>query len=127
VKPLLADASAILAYLDFEPGGEAVAEHLADVALTAVNLAEIITVLSLRGIKKEWIETRVLRVFANILPFDREQARLAGSLAVLTQKQGLSLGDRACLAAGIIMDAKVLTADQAWRKLNLGIEIVFIR
>jgi hypothetical protein len=28
---------------------------------------------------------------------------------------------------GILLDSKVLTADQAWRKLNLGIEIVLIR
>ena len=75
MKPCLADASAILAYLDFEPGGDAVAEHLADITLTAVNLAEIVTVLSLRGVKKEWIESRVLGVFANILPFDQEQAQ----------------------------------------------------
>lgn len=127
MKPLLASTSAILAYLGFEPGGEAVAEHLAEIAVTTVNLAEVITVLTLRGIKKEWIETRVLRVFSNVVPFDREQCQLTGTLAVLTQKHGLSLGDRACLAAGIILDAKVLTADRAWRKLNLGIDIVVIR
>jgi ribonuclease VapC len=127
VKLLLADASAILAYIGFEKGSDAVAEHLADLSITAVNLAEIVTVLSLRGVKSDWIESSVLRVFSNILPFDREQARVAGSLAILTKKQGLSLGDRACLATAIVLDARVLTADQAWRKLNLGVEIVMIR
>jgi ribonuclease VapC len=127
VKPLLADASAILAYLGFETGSDAVAEHLAELAITAVNLAEIVTVLSLRGVKTDWIEKNVLRVFSNILPFDREQARVAGSLAVLTNNQGLSLGDRACLAAAIVLDGRVITVDQAWRNLNLGVEIVMIR
>ena len=61
------------------------------------------------------------------MPFDREQAQLAGQLAILTQKHGLSLGDGACLAAGIVLEARVLTADTAWRKLNLGVEIVLIR
>ena len=127
MKPVLADASAILAFLNFEPGGEAVAEELETIAVTSVNLAEIVTVLMLRGVKKDWIDTRVHRVFTNIVPFDRQQAQLAGQLAVLTQKHGLSLGDRACLAAGIVLDARVLTADTAWRKLSLGVEIVLIR
>jgi hypothetical protein len=47
--------------------------------------------------------------------------------SILTQEYGLSLGDRSCLAAGIVMDAKVSTADTAWAKLNLGIEIHLIR
>lgn len=127
MKPIIADASAILAYLDFERGADAVAQCLPDIAVTAVNLAEIVTVLTLRDISKDWIETRVLRVFLNILPFDRPLAQLTGSLAKTTQKLGLSLGDRACLAAGIVNEAKVLTADAAWRKLDLGLEIQLIR
>lgn len=127
MKPILADASAILAYLDFEPAGDIVRDHLADLKLTAVNLAEVVTVLALRGVTKQWIESRVLRVFGNILPFDVKQATLAGSLAVLTRKHGLSLGDRACLATGILLDAKVLTADTAWKNINVGIEIIQIR
>jgi hypothetical protein len=70
---------------------------------------------------------RVHRSFANIMPFDRRQAQLAGQLAILTQNHGRSLGDRACLAAGIVLDARVLTADTAWRKLSPGVEIVLIR
>jgi PIN domain nuclease of toxin-antitoxin system len=127
VKPVLADASAILAYLDFEPGGDVVEQYLADLQLTAVNLAEVVTVLSLRGVQKEWIDAHVLRGFANILPLDRDQATLAGSLAALTQEPGLSLGARACLAAGLALNARILTADTAWKKVKLGIEIVFIR
>jgi PIN domain nuclease of toxin-antitoxin system len=127
VKPILADASAILAYLGFEPGGEIVDKHLPEITLTAVNLAEIVTVLTLRGVKEDWITTRVLQVFDNILPFDRELAKLAGTLVHLTQKSGLSLGDRACIAAGIVLDARVLTTDAAWKKLNVGIEITLLR
>lgn len=127
MKPILADASAIVAYLGFEPGGEIVEKHLPDIVLTAVNLAEIVTVLTLRGINEDWITTRVLQVFHNILPFDRELAKLTGTLVHLTQKLGLSLGDRACIAAGIVLDARVLTTDTAWKKLNVGVEIILIR
>lgn len=127
VKPILADALAVLAYLSFEPGGELVERHLPDLMLTAVNLAEVVTVLTLRDIKKDWIDPRVLRVFSRILPFDTEQAVLTGTLATLTKDQGLSLGDRACLAAAIIHEAPVLTADAAWKKLRLGVDITLIR
>jgi ribonuclease VapC len=127
MKPVLADASAILAYLGSERGGDVVADHLPEIAITAVNLAEIITILTLRGIKKEWIDTRVLRLFPNILTFDRDLAHSTGSLVALTHKFGLSLGDRACLAAGMALNAKVLTADAPWRKLNLAIDIHLIR
>lgn len=127
MKPIIADASAILAYLGFEPGGEIVEKHLPEITLTAVNLAEVVTVLTLRGVKEDWITTRVLQVFDNILPFDRETAKLTGTVVHLTQKLGLSLGDRACIAAGIILDARVLTTDAAWKKLNVGVEITLIR
>jgi ribonuclease VapC len=127
VKPILADASAVLAYLQFEPGGEAVAQYLPDVRLTAVNLAEVVTVLTLRDIAKDWIESRVLQVFSNVIPLDREQAALTGYLTSLTRKHGLSLGDRACLAAGILLKARVLTTDAAWQRLPLDLDILLLR
>ena len=127
MKPILADASAILAYLGFEPGGEIVGKHLPDITLTAVNLAEVVTVLTLRGVKEDWITTRVLQVFDKILPFDRELAKLAGTLVHLTQKLGLSLGDRACLALGIALKVPVYTVEKAWKKLKVSVRIHVIR
>lgn len=127
MKPILADASAVLAYLGFESGGELVERHLPDLVLTAVTLAEVVTVLMFRDIKKDWIDTRVLRVFSRILPFDTEQAALTGTLTTLTKDLGLSLGDRACLAAAIIHEAPVLTADAAWKQLALDLDIQLIR
>lgn len=127
MKPLLADASAILAYLNFEPGSDMVAKHLSEIAISSVNLAEIITVLTLSDIKKDWIDSRLKSVFGNILEFTPEHAQLAGSLVAMTKKHGLSLGDRACLATGITMKAKVLTTDTAWKNLDIGVEIILIR
>jgi len=40
---------------------------------------------------------------------------------------GLSLGDRACLATGLIEKMPVMTADQVWKKLPLSLEIKLIR
>jgi hypothetical protein len=41
-------------------------------------------VLTLRGIRDDWIESRVLRLFGNIQPFDREQARVARPSLLMT-------------------------------------------
>ena len=54
-------------------------------------------------------------------------AEQAGVLRAATRKQGLSLGDRCCLALALERRAKVLTADRAWAGLDLGIEIEVIR
>ena len=61
------------------------------------------------------------------MPFTDEQAKIAGSLVAQTRKLGLSLGDRACLALGIVLKAPIYTADRTWKNLKLGVRIHVIR
>ena len=63
----------------------------------------------------------------DIEPFTAEQARIAGTLVQKTSSLGLSLGDRACLALGVALDAPVYTTDRRWKKLKLGIPIHVLR
>ena len=79
-EAILADASAILAFLNFERGGEAVAEQIENIAVSSVNLAEIVTVLMLRGIKKDWIDTRVHRSLPRSCPSTASRLNLPASL-----------------------------------------------
>jgi len=44
-----------------------------------------------------------------------------------TRSLGLSLGDRACLALGIVLKAPIYTADRAWKDLRLKVSIHVIR
>ncbi|WP_051758091.1 hypothetical protein [Prauserella rugosa] len=44
-----------------------------------------------------------------------------------TRHQGLSLGDRACLALAQRLDRPALTADQAWKNLDLAVDVQLIR
>jgi ribonuclease VapC len=118
MKPVIADSSAIIAYLKFEPGADLVRKRLSRIRLSTVNLAETVAVLSRQGIAREWIESRLLRVFSDHLPFDSEQAYLCGALEPITRPKGLSLGDRACLAAGIFLGCPVLTAEGRWTQVN---------
>jgi len=62
-----------------------------------------------------------------ILPFDEEQARIAGDLVIQTRHLGLSLGDRACFALGIALKLPVYTAEKVWKKVKVGIGIHVIR
>ena len=60
-------------------------------------------------------------------PYTSEQARIAGNLIAKTQKHGLSLGDRSCLALAIALKAPVYTTEQAWKNLKVGVPIHVIR
>lgn len=124
---VIADASAVLAYLGSERGGDAVDKHLPQIAISSVNLAEVVTVLTKRGVSAVWIETNVLRVFPNVIAFDRDLACQAGLLTGATKQLGLSLGDHACLVTAIALKATVFTTDTAWRKLDVGVEIRLLR
>ena len=57
------------------------------------------------------------------VPFDVDQATLAGLLIAETSKAGLSLGDRACLALALTRKARVLTADRAWLTLAASLDL----
>ncbi len=62
-----------------------------------------------------------------IRPFDETLAVAAGLMRAATRRHGLSLGDRACLALALRERSRVLTADRAWSKLDLGVEVTVIR
>jgi PIN domain nuclease of toxin-antitoxin system len=121
------DASVILAVLGQEPGADFVLRILGDTAVSTVNLAEVQGKLVSRGVPAAdaWEGARSLA--AEVVDFDSEQARLVGTLLPQTQALGLSLGDRACLALGMVLKAPVYTTDQAWKSLKLGIKIHVVR
>lgn len=62
-----------------------------------------------------------------ILPFVAPMAARAGLLMVTHRRQGISLGDAACLAAAEILRLPVLTADRAWAGLGLPVEVRLLR
>ena len=57
----------------------------------------------------------------------RSDALAAGALSAPTRRQGLSLGDRACLALAQRLGATALTADRQWSQLKFGVSIRFLR
>ena len=127
MTPAILDASAILAYLKAEPGGDAVKAYLPGATASAVNMAEVGTRLVDRGMSEHDMRTTIGNLGLNVVPFDQDTAYTAAALRARTRQAGLSLGDRACLALGIARKLPVLTADRSWAGLDLGIEIRLIR
>jgi ribonuclease VapC len=121
------DSSAILAMLLMEPGSDKVAELLSHAGLSAVNLAEVVAKLTQRGVPFSEANRMVRLLQLQIMPFDDAQALASAALYAPTRPLGLSLGDRACLALAQRRQLPVLTADRAWAKLDLGIEVKLIR
>jgi ribonuclease VapC len=122
------DASAILAMLNEEPGAEKITlELLSQATASAVNLAEVQTRLVREGGDPEETWALTLDSLPSVEPFTAEHAKIAGSLVQRTSVFGLSLGDRACLALAIALNAPVYTTDKPWKKLKLGIPIHVIR
>lgn len=121
------DASALLAYLQREPGAESVKAVLGGAVMSTVNWTEVVQKAA--GSQGEAGELRIaLESLGLILePFSASQAGIAGSLREPTMKLGLSLGDRACLALAIEKGETLLTADRVWQRLSLGIGIEVIR
>ncbi len=125
------DTSAILAVINQERGAERVADLLADpkaeLLIGTVNLSEAHAVMVNRGVPEREAWGFLAGFEAVIVPFDVGLARASGKMIAQTRKLGLSLGDRACLAIGMRERCPVLTADRAWGRLKMGVEIELIR
>ena len=121
------DSSALLAVLQLEPGGDIVADAIENAVMSAVNLSEVIAALSRKGMPvSEAI--RALRIFQlKIEPFDEAAGYAAAALLRPTSPYSLSFGDRACIVLGQRLHYPIMTADRAWARLDLGIELKMIR
>src|ERR1700691_6373177 len=128
MSKVVLDASAILATLNDEQGAEKITPELLSRAPTsAVNLAEVQTILVREGGDPDESWALAVDPIPDVEPFTAEHARIAGTLIQETSSLGLSLGDRACLALAIALNAPVYTTDQLWRKLKLGVPIYLLR
>lgn len=123
------DASAVLAALLNEPGAVRVERALKrGAAMSSVNVAEVAARLSQDGLSSVTVARVVRGLGVEIIPFDRQAALLSGSYRMRTRRQGLGLGDRACLATASSLGLPVLTADRSWSDLEIdGVTVVQIR
>lgn len=119
------DASALLAVFFREVGFEVV--PLEGSAVSAVNWAEVLQVAARRGADVVGLDAAIAAEGAVIVSFTPADAEAAAALWQRTRTVGLSLADRACLALAQRYGVPALTADRAWRDLEVGIEIAVVR
>jgi PIN domain nuclease of toxin-antitoxin system len=130
-SPVL-DASALLAYLQDEPGAELVADAIAmGACMSTVNVAEALSRLADRGTDPDelagaLIGRGLLGGAIGIEPFTMADAIDVARLRPPTRTAGLSLGDRACLALALRLGARTLTADTAWSTIDVGVQLTQI-
>ncbi|HKY15553.1 MAG TPA: PIN domain-containing protein [Microthrixaceae bacterium] len=107
------DASALLAFLQGEPGAVMVEDHLVEgVACGAANWSEVAQ--KVRAAGRDWALASALLASYELVvePVTIHDAERAASS--WRQGSGLSLADRLCLALGDRLDRPVLTADSSW-------------
>ena len=121
------DSSAVLALLFNEPGRERVKAAMPEAVISAVNFGEVVSKLLERGLDPEVLDDVLSGIRAEIVDFDAELARASGLLRLTTQRWGLSLGDRCCLALAAQLNVTVLTTDRTWANLDLSIPVELIR
>ena len=125
------DASAILAFLQSEPGDEIVRQALQDdqCLVSAANHSEVIAKAIDRGADALALQVVLAELGYTIVDVKAEDGTQAGLMRNITRKIGLSLGDRLCLATAQRLQARVLTADRPWLTVApaLGIHVQCIR
>jgi PIN domain nuclease of toxin-antitoxin system len=114
------DASALLALLNGESGEARVAEALSEGAVMGtVNLSEVVAKLAEVGMTRREVREALDPLGIDFVPFAEEHAYTAGLLRPATRAEGLSLGDRACLALASREGVPALTTDRRWSRLTL--------
>lgn len=128
---MLLDTSAVLGYLQGEPGWEIVASEIltGQASICVVNQTEVLSKLCDKGMS--WPDAqKVLGKLALLAePFTTDTALEAARLRPLTREHGLSLGDRACLAVASLRQCAVLTGDRDWLLIAnaVGLKIISFR
>lgn len=112
-----------------EPGAIKVADAIADARMSVFNYVEVVSYFNYAGMDQYDIDAMLDPLPVELVPADKDLARLAGHLRGPTVSAGLSLGDRFCLALAKRTGLPAWTADKEWKRIAraVGVEVVVIR
>ena len=113
------DASAVLALLRGEPGGDTVADYIGEAAISAVNLQEVAKEMLREGASIERVRPVLDELGLDVRPHDSQAACAAAALYEQTRQHGRGLGDRSCMALGLQLAVPVLATDREWAKIEV--------
>jgi len=112
------DSSALLAYLNEEPGGEEIEPLLDGALISTINLSEVLQKGVHQDIDPTELAATISRMGVDSVRFDAGMAARTAALWVTTRPYGLSLADRACLTLASDLHATAVTTDRAWAKVD---------
>ena len=124
------DAAAVVAFLNREPGHEAMTDVLAAGAgICTANVAETIGILMRHGLSATEAIDAMEGLPVTTFHVDLDLAKRVGALEQPTRRFGLSLGDRCCLALAARERLPALTTDRVWSQAGplIGVEVRLIR
>jgi PIN domain nuclease of toxin-antitoxin system len=126
---VLLDASALLAFVQAEPGAEIVERALEGSLISAVNFSESATRIAARGIDPRPVLDDILEFGIDVLDFDFRCSMALIDVQAHERRIGvrLSLGDRCCLATAMAEELPILTADREWSRFADLVDIQFVR
>jgi PIN domain nuclease of toxin-antitoxin system len=127
VPAFILDSSVILAVLRNERGGRTAAEFALDSTMSSVNVAEVVTKCVELGVPPDAAIAFIGDRNITVVDFGYDDATFTGRLQVVAPKGVLSLGDRACIATAVRLNATAVTADRVWATLDLDCPVELIR
>lgn len=120
------DASALLAWLQEEPGAEQVEQTLSGSALSIINYAEIVQKCQAAQVPTQSLRHDLEVLGITLEPVTIEDAHTMATLWAHNQRLGLSLADRACLALATRLGRPAITADKIWKHARADCAVVVI-
>ena len=124
------DASAVLAYLFEEIGGEQLSLAMQNGSvMSSVNKAEVVSRQIRDGISGESAIAAMFAFDLPAIPFEENMIEAMTTILPFAKRANLSLGDCICLATAKVMELPALTGDRRWKDIEseIGVEVILIR
>lgn len=119
------DSSAVLAWLQGEPGGGQVRALLDVSVIGAANWSEILQKAQQHGAVAHDVGRLLRALGTRVEPVEERDGERAARL--WTASPFLSLGDRLGLALAERLALPAVTADAAWAETEIGVEVRLLR
>lgn len=122
---VLLDASAVLTWLQQEPGGADVRPLLDNGFITAANWSEVLQKVHQHGGDPDEVSLLLRALGLDVTEVTRADGERAAQL--WNRSNPLALTDRLCLAVAHRLDLPAVTAESHWTASDSGIEVQVIR
>ena len=121
---IVLDASAVIAMLKEETGGDEVAKILNVSCMSIINFEEVASYFALKGWSRKQIGNLLGELPIEVVDVDLEQSWTVAMWRPITDRiAGIEIADRYCLALGKHRGCEVWTADRVWKEVAESIEV----